>query len=147
MPYIEKKVYTPSVLDIKPSKFIHLFIDRINKKHRLEVKLKSGSNIIDYDTSKKLWSYIQELYNIIVTHDKAIVIHCNNTRVELYYGLGKNILLEKMESIDIKERSIKRLANVRRRMVVETKFLVRTKKVDTRIFNRKTYASSSNKGV
>ena len=55
--------------------------------------------------------------------------------------------LNQQEIAEAVEKQAKRAVNIRRRMVVDTPYRKRTKKLDTRVFDRTRYASSTGRGV
>ena len=92
---------------------------------------------------------MQKCYTLLSQGNKgtAIIVIDNETRTELLYGLGKAIIISKLERIKKRDISLKRIKNVRRRMVVDNKYNSKTKKLDTRIFDRKNYSSSNSRGI
>tara|TARA_X000001388_G_C2169185_1_gene99120 strand:- start:199 stop:636 length:438 start_codon:yes stop_codon:yes gene_type:complete len=126
---------------------VFIFIDKLDNKYKIEIKNSSINDIIEVRTYREVWSCIQILYRTFIKNNKVMIIRENGISTKLTYGLGLNTILKKIEDTEIRERSIKRMANTRRRMVVDNKYNSKTKKVDMRVFDRKRYASSSSRGI
>ena len=143
---IQREVFIPTVKDIDIKKRVYIFIDRINSKH--SVTIDKGRTLV-YKTHREVWEFIDKCYTLLSQGNKgtAIIVIDNETRTELLYGLGKATIISKLERIKKKDISLKRIKNVRRRMVVDNKYNSKTKKLDTRIFDRKNYSSSNSRGI
>tara|TARA_R100000008_G_C3586791_1_gene173103 strand:- start:345 stop:782 length:438 start_codon:yes stop_codon:yes gene_type:complete len=126
---------------------VFIFIDKLDNKYKIEIKNSNINDIIEVRTYREVWSCIQILYRTFIKNNKVMIIRENGISTKLTYGLGLNTILKKIEDTEIRERSIKRMANTRRRMVVDNKYNSKTKKVDMRVFDRKRYASSSSRGI
>tara|TARA_R100000008_G_C3552453_1_gene151249 strand:+ start:659 stop:1096 length:438 start_codon:yes stop_codon:yes gene_type:complete len=143
---LTREVFTP--LDKRDDlEKVFVFIDKIDNKYKIELKSDSIQQIIEVQTYRQVWGSIQILYRTFIKNNKIMIIYEKNTSTKLSYGLGLNTILKKIEETEILERSLKRMKNIKKRMVVDTPYKSSKKKIDMRIFDRKRYASSNNRGI
>ena len=141
---IQREVFIPSVEDREEKNLIYFHIDKIDTRFRVTI---DNKNPIEYKTYREVWDFIDKCYNLCIKNNTCIIVIEDGVNTKLSFGLGRNTILNKLEDISIREREIKRMSSIKRRMVVDTPYKSTKKRVDMRIFNRKNYASSSNKGV
>tara|TARA_R100000781_G_scaffold72878_1_gene45544 strand:- start:945 stop:1379 length:435 start_codon:yes stop_codon:yes gene_type:complete len=141
---IQREVFIPSVEDREEKNLIYFHIDKIDTRYKITI---DNGSPIEYKTYREVWDFIDRSYNLCVKNDTAIIIIENETNTRLSFGLGKGIILDKFDRIDIRERQIKRMSNIKRKMVVDTPYKSSKKKIDMRVFDRKRYASSNSRGI
>ena len=149
-PLAENKIKDKIYIDIKTETIFKENREKKEYSYKLYNVNVIGRNLetsIETKIYRDVWVYIEQLYNIFIKSNIILIVRENNTNTILSFGIGKARILEKIKSIEIKDVSIKRMSNIKRRMVVDTPYKSTKKKIDMRIFNRKNYASSSNKGV
>tara|TARA_R100000781_G_scaffold1887_1_gene3302 strand:+ start:98 stop:529 length:432 start_codon:yes stop_codon:yes gene_type:complete len=141
---INREVFINTIDNREDTKKLYFHIDKIDARFKITI---DNNNPIEYKTYREVWDFIDKCYNLCIKNNTCIIVIENGINTRLSFGLGKNTILNKLEDISIREREIKRMSNIKRRMVIDTPYKSTKKKVDMRIFNRKNYASSSNKGV
>jgi|TARA_E500000305_G_scaffold100348_3_gene93184 predicted ribosome-associated RNA-binding protein Tma20 len=141
---VNREIFVSTVDNIEEKEIIYINLRR--NKDKFSVATVHGKPIL-YKNYIECWDFIEKFYNLAIKHNTAIVVIENETKTKLSFGLGKAVLLKKFEDIQIRENTVKRMKNIRRRMVVDSKYKSSKKKIDTRIFDRTRYASSSNKGI
>jgi hypothetical protein len=142
-----REVFTPLEYRQELHK-IKATIEKVNSTFILSIETKKNEiTSIKYNNYRQVWNYLEKLYNLCINNKGVLIVTEGKARIKLVYGLGRNQILEKFNRIEFIEQEKKRLSNIKRRMVIDTPYKTRNKKIDQRIFNRKTYASSSSRGV
>ena len=139
------------LLLIKSNGIVAIYISRgKNSSYTLEIKDTSTNHsmVLENCSSSMLKNWqVVEIYRRKAYKDNKSVDVYDVDKKTSFKHISILDSLNQQEIAEAVEKQAKRAVNIRRRMVVDTPYRKRTKKIDTRVFDLTRYASSTGRGV
>ena len=146
---------SPTPIDVhrfKSKGVLDICIEKVssNRKYSLSIKDSSTDDIVLLEECCSsmliVWKLIEVMRSTAYKSNKTVNVLDIDSRCS-YKKITLATTLKQEEIEETIERQAKLAVNTRRRFVVDTPYRKRTKKLDTRVFDRTRYASSTGRGV